>query len=198
MVDKPYRKELTRAKNKAFNKASFNLSAYLRHNAPAYEEYPSVPHRLPQLNTRVTPFQHPKSLISTPQTPQFNTSLNSTHPSVRDPKFLSSTPKTPRSNNSLSSTPPSVQHIPQFNTKNPSVQHTEDWCWTEGFGVKLRDFDGCVPFVLNWGGPLIKNTMPEIRFELRIYSACKSKGWKFMQEFFQLRSRTEKETWVVN
>ena len=51
-------------------------------------EFPSVPHRPPQFNTRTTPFQHPESfsltpkpLSSTPKTPQFNT-------------FLSSTPKT--------------------------------------------------------------------------------------------------------
>ena len=56
------------------------------------KEYPSVPHRPPQFNTKITPFQHPKSLSSTPKTPQFNTPL--------------------------SSTSRSVQHNPQLNTKN--------------------------------------------------------------------------------
>ena len=60
----------------------------------------SVPHK------RATPFQPPKSLIPTPQTPQFNTE----NPAVPHRKPLGSTPKTPRFN----------PETPQFNTKNPS------------------------------------------------------------------------------
>ena len=46
-----------------------------------------------RFHTRTTPFQHPKSLSSTPKTPLLNT------------KSLSSTPKTPQFNTPLSSTP---------------------------------------------------------------------------------------------
>ena len=60
-----------------------------------------------RFHTRSTPFQHPKSLSSTPKTPQFHL-------------LLSSTPK-----------------APQFHTKNPSVQHSFclGVCWSEGFLV---------------------------------------------------------------
>ena len=111
----------------------------------------------------------------------------------------------------LSSTQtPSVQHkghtfsatkIPQFNTKNHSVQHTDDFLVLNSrvLGVEPRDFWGlkgmaflCWTDVLNWRGPLINYIMPEVRFWLRIYSACQSKGWKFILEFSQLRSRTQK------
>ena len=58
-----------------------------------YEGSPSVPHP-PQFNSsvphkRVTPFQPPKSPISTPKTPQFHTPFSSTlKPSVPDLKPL--------------------------------------------------------------------------------------------------------------
>ena len=85
----------------------------------------------PQFNTSVphrwaTPFQPPKSLSSTPKTPQFNTT-----PSVPHQKPLSST------------------HSPQFHTKNPSVPHKKAlYKRTEGFfDVELRgsvELRGCV------------------------------------------------------
>ena len=97
----------------------------------------------PQFNTRIIPFQHPKFLISTPETPHFNTKIPQIHiknPSVHHKKSLSST-------------------HPQF----WGVCWTEgfwcgtegflvlNWgvCWTEGFfGVELRGFlcetEGCV------------------------------------------------------
>ena len=80
---------------------------------------PSVPHP-PQFNTsvpyrRANPFQPPKSLSSTPKTPQFNTTL-----SVPHQKPLSSTPKIPQFNTPLSFT----TKTPQFHSKNPSLQHT--------------------------------------------------------------------------
>ena len=46
-------------------------------------------------HTRTTPFQHPKSLTSTPKTPHFNTKIPQLH--TKTPQFhtcLSSTPKT--------------------------------------------------------------------------------------------------------
>ena len=86
----------------------------------------SVPHK------RANPFQAPKSLSSTPNTPQFHTK----NPSVQHQKPLSSTLKNP-----------------QFHTKIPSVQHQKPlrqkiavWNWggfgveLRGFGVQLRDF----------------------------------------------------------
>ena len=109
---------------------------------------------------RVTPFQPPKSLSSTPEFRQFNTEN------------------------------PSVQHTPQFNTKTPQLAYKNLFfvsflCWTEGcvwevfgvektdalnwvvFGVELRGFwcwtEGfggwkgvtflCWTDMLNWGGP---------------------------------------------
>ena len=66
-----------------------------------YHEYPSVPHRPPQFNTRTTPFQNPKSLSSTPKTLQFNTKIHQ-----------------------FQIINPSVQHTPQFHTKNPAVPNT--------------------------------------------------------------------------
>ena len=89
-----------------------------------------------RFHTRTTPFQHLKSLSSTPKTPLFHTKnpsvphqkpLSWTHPSVPHQKLLSSTPKTLR-----------------FNTKiepeNFSVFGVElRVCWTEGF------------LMLNWG-----------------------------------------------
>ena len=74
---------------------STNQSAALALNQQSTPQFNTEPlsstHRF---STRTTPFQHPKSLNSTPKTHQFNTPF-------------SSTPKTS-----------------QFNTKNPSVQHT--------------------------------------------------------------------------
>ena len=84
-----------------------------------------------------------------------------------DGRFVKSTPQfntsVPNKYNTFSATKnPSVQHTPQFNAKNPLVQHQKalsstpkffDFrCWTEGFlmrnwgafGVELRS-------VLNWG-----------------------------------------------
>ena len=96
---------------------------------------PSVPHP-PQFNTslqhkRAGPFQPPKSLRSTPNTPLFNTHLSSI---AKICQFHTKNP--------------SVQHTPQFHTENPSVQHQKllnrvelrgFWCGTEGC-VELRDF----------------------------------------------------------
>ena len=88
------------------------------------------PPQFPEFNTsvphiRANPFQPPKSLSSTPKTPQFNTSpsvplqksLTSTHP----PQFNNKNPSVPLQK-SLSSTP----KTPQFNTKNPSVPHQKN------------------------------------------------------------------------
>ena len=90
-----------------------------------------------QFNTRTTPFQHqkslrstPKPLISTPKITQFNTSLSFTQ------KLLRSTPKTPQFNTTLSSTPKTPRsHTP------PCVREKLKGfsCGTEGF------------LMLNWG-----------------------------------------------
>ena len=73
----------------------------------------SLPTVWGSIQTRTTPFEHPKSLSLTPKTPQFNTK----NLSVQHQKLLSSTPKTPH-----------------FNTKNPSVRPSVFWCGTEGGG----------------------------------------------------------------
>ena len=42
----------------------------------------------PQFNTRTTPFQHPKSISSTPKLLQFNSPFNSIHSSVFGEAFF--------------------------------------------------------------------------------------------------------------
>ena len=80
---------------------STNQSAALALNQQSTPQFNTEPlsstHRF---STRTTPFQHPKSLNSTPKTPQFNTKI---------PQFHTKNPSFP--------TPP------QYHTKNPSVQH---------------------------------------------------------------------------
>ena len=95
------------------------------------KEYPSVPHRRPQFNTRITPFQRPKSLSSTQKTPHFNPE----NPSVQH--FLSSTSKTPQFNTKkpLSSTHSSVRHQKRLSSLF--------WCWTEGFLGAEKEWPLC-------------------------------------------------------
>ena len=85
-----------------------------------------------RFETRTTPFQHPKSLSSTPKSPHFHTKtpqFNTKTPSVQHQKSLSSIP--------LSSTP----KITQFNTP---LFNTFLMLNREVFGVELWG-------VLNWG-----------------------------------------------
>ena len=61
---------------------------------------------------------------------RYTVNLKSQRMSLFAPSILQGVP--------LSSTQTSsVQHSPQFKTKNPSVQHTDGMCWTEG-GLELR------------------------------------------------------------
>ena len=117
-------------------------------------EYPSVPHRPPQFNTSVPHkdhIQHPKSLSSTQETPQFKQKpLSSTSPSVPHRKPLI------KQQNALTSTAKTTQFHPppQFHNENPSVPHTPQF-HTENC-VELRGFecgtDGCVELRGYWCG----------------------------------------------
>ena len=62
-------------------------------------------------NTRTTPFQHTKSLRSTPTTPQFNTKI---------PHLLTKNPSVQHTAH-FHTENPSDSDAPQFNIKNPSV-----------------------------------------------------------------------------
>ena len=80
-------------------------------STPQFQTEPlSSTHRF---HTMSTPFQHPKSLSSTPKTAQFHIK----NPSVQHRNPLCSTPKPPKF------------RLPQFHTKHSLV------CWTEGFLV---------------------------------------------------------------
>ena len=99
-----------------------------------------------RFHTRTTPFHHPNSLSSTPETSQFNTKnpsvphpkpLITTRPSVPNQNTLSSTPKTPQFNTSLS----------YFLSEGFMVWNWGGfWCKTEGlWGLKRSE-----RFVWNW------------------------------------------------
>ena len=77
-------------------------------------------------NTRTTPCQHPKSLSSTPTTPQFNTKI---------PHFHTKNPSVQHTAH-FHTKNPSNPHIPQFNTENPSAPLIKSYF----LSVELRDF----------------------------------------------------------
>ena len=92
-------------------------------------EYSSVPHRPPQFNSRTAHFQHPKSLGSTPKTPQFHT----LHLLVLKEGFL-------------------VWNWWMWGTEGFFVWNWRVW-GTEGFWCGTEEFLGrksSSPFVLNW------------------------------------------------
>ena len=130
-----------------------------------------------RFHKRTTPFQHPKSLSSTPKNPSVSPfpQFHTKNSSVQHQNPLSSTPKifqfhTPQFNTKT----PSVLHQKSFSSTHSSVQHSfclrgvlnwevfsvEPRVWNSGvFRVGLRDFGAwkgvavlCETDELNWGG----------------------------------------------
>ena len=174
-----------------------SLNELIERSTPQFHIHPlSSTHRF---HTKATPFQRPKSLSSTPKTPQFNTET---------PRFHTENPSVPN------------QKTPQFHTKNLSVQHnwggTEGflvWNWgggTEGFSVWNWEVLGaekkwpfCVEMMThcvelrgrgmwNWGGPDWKDIQPQISLHVcNIFSLLRNflyflRKFCFTKEFFGL------------